>query len=91
MGSGATSYSPFFKKKEKKRWGHHPAAYSPWGGPAKSLLFEVLKRATAGQEGWPKIQRILEMRQGLSISLEREVAKQLSLRCRVHDSLDPTT
>ena len=46
-------------------WAHHPAAYSPWGGQgsaAKGLLHEVLKRATADQQGWPKIQRILEHR-----------------------------
>lgn len=77
---------------EAMGWGHHPAAYSPWGGQgnaAKSLLFEVLKRATADQQGWPKTQRILEMRQNLSLTLAREVAKQLSLRCRVLDCLDP--
>ena len=45
---------------EAMGWGHHPAAYSPWGGgqgtAAKSLLFEVLKRATSDQQGWPKVQ-----------------------------------
>jgi len=70
-------------------WGHHPAAYSLWGGQgsaAKALLFEVLKRATADQQGWPKTQRILELRQNLSLTLAREVAKQLSLRCRLLDT-----
>ena len=72
-------------------WGHHPAAYSPWGGQgtaARSLLYEVLKRATADQQGWSKPQRILEMRQNISMTLAREVAKQLSLRCRVQESLE---
>ena len=72
-------------------WGHHPAAYSPWGGQgtaARSLLYEVLKRATADQQGWSKTQRILEMRQNISMTLAREVAKQLSLRCRVQESLE---
>ena len=76
---------------EAMGWGHHPAAYSPWGGQgtaARSLLFEVLKRATADQQGWAKTQRILELRQNLSITLAREVAKQLSLRCRVLESLE---
>ena len=78
---------------EAMGWAHHPAAYSPWGGQgsaARGLLYEVLKRATADQQGWSKTQRILELRQNLSLTLAREVAKQLSLRCRVQDSLDPT-
>jgi len=74
--------------REKMGWGHHPAAYSPWGGQgsaAKGFLFEVLKRATTDQQCWPKTQHILELRQNLSITLVREVAGQLSL---VLDGLD---
>ena len=74
-------------------WAHHPAAYSPWGGQgaaAKGLLHELLKRATADQQGWPKVQRILELRQNLSLTLAREVAKQLAMRCRVLDSMKAT-
>jgi len=57
------------------------------------LLLEVLKRATADPQGWPKTQRILRLRQNLSLTLAREVSVkcqvwQLSLRCRVLDSLD---
>ena len=77
---------------EAMGWGHHPAAYSPWGGQgtaARSLLWEVLKHATSDQQGWAKTQRILELRQNLSITLAREVARQLSLRCQVSDSLEP--
>ena len=72
-------------------WGHHPAAYSPWGGQgtaARSLLHEVLKRATADQNGWAKTQRILELRQNISVTLAREVARQLALRCRVVDTME---
>ena len=74
-------------------WAHHPAAYSPWGGQgsaAKGLLHEVLKRATADQQGWPKIQRILEHRQNLSLTYAREVALvgELALLCRVHDFIE---
>ena len=72
-------------------WAHHPAAYSPWGGQgtaARSLLWEVLKHATADLQGWAKTQRILELRQNPSISLAREVARQLSLRCQVLEYLE---
>ena len=74
---------------EAMGWGHHPAAYSPWGGQgpaARALLQEATMRATADLEGWPKTQRILELRQGLSITLAREVGRQLALRCRVLDT-----
>jgi len=53
----------------------------------KNFLFEVLKRAAADQ-GWPKTQRILELCQNISLTLTREVAKQLSLHCQVLDFLD---
>ena len=39
-------------------WAHHPAADSPWAGQGaatKGLLHELLKRATADQQGWPKV------------------------------------
>ena len=74
-------------------WAHHPAAYSPWGGQgaaAKGLLHELLKRATADQQGWPKVQMILELRQNLSLALAREVAKQLAMRFRVLESMEAT-
>ena len=70
-------------------WGHHPAAYSPWGGEgpaARALLFEVTKRATADLQGWPRTQRMLEIRQGLSLALARGVAAQLALRCPVAEA-----
>ena len=70
-------------------WGHHPAAYSLWGGQG-NLLWEVLKRATADLEGWAKTQRILELRQNLSLALVRGVARQLALRCQVLESNEAT-
>lgn len=72
-------------------WGHHPAGYSPWGGQgahARSLLYEVLRRATADLVGWAKAQRLAELRQNLALTLAREVARQLSLRCRVIDAME---
>ena len=66
------------KPRRDKRWGGATTRrHTPLGGgqgtAAKSLLFEVLKRATSDQQGWPKVQRIPELRQNLSISLVREV------------------
>ena len=74
-------------------WGHHPAAYSPWGGQgtaARNLLWEVLKRATADLEGWAKTQRILDLRQNMSLALVRGMARQLALRCQVLESIEAT-
>ena len=51
-------------------------------------MVEVLKQATADLEGWPKIRRILEIRQGVSVTLMRQIARQLALRCRVLDTLE---
>jgi hypothetical protein len=46
-------------------------------------LHEVLRRATADLEGWPKAARIAEHTQSISLALAREVARQLGARCRV--------
>ena len=76
---------------EQMGWGHHPAGYSPWGGQgahARSLLYEVLRRATADLVGWPKAQRLAELRQNLALTLAREVAKQLAVRCQVIDAVE---
>ena len=67
-------------------WGCHAVAYSPWGGQgpgAKALLHEVMRRATADLEGWPKAAKIAEHTQAISLALAREVARQLRVRCRV--------
>ena len=69
-------------------WGHHPVTFNQWGGMgpgAQSLLHTALARATADLGGWPKTQRILELRQALAMTLCREVARQLGARCRVLD------
>ena len=73
-------------------WQFQPAAYSPWGGQgsgAKQLMYEVLKRATADLDGWPKIQKSQHIRANLRIALARQVARQLALRCRVQDAIAP--
>jgi hypothetical protein len=73
-------------------WGANPAAFSPWGttGPAAaSILQEILKRASADLESAAKGTRIQEMRQNLSVTLARSLAKQLALKNRMlEDSID---
>ena len=67
-------------------------AYSIWvgeGPSAKRLFHEVLKRASADLQGWQKTERAVEMRQALSLTLMREVVRQLRLRCRVSDEEGP--
>ena len=73
---------------ETMRWGLTPAAFSPWGGMgphARDLLFNTIKRATADTQGFTKDTRTREIKEALSFSLARQVAQQLSLRCRVLD------
>ena len=70
-------------------WGFTPAAFTPWGGcgpSARALLHEVGRRATASLTGWPKLRRLRELHEGLSLTLAREVARQLNLRNRVQDA-----
>ena len=77
---------------EAKGWGFSPFGLSTWGGlgsSAKAVLFEVGKRATADLKGWPKTRALLEIREGLSVTLMREVARQLSLKGRVEEALCP--
>ena len=69
-------------------WGFTPAAFTPWGGcgpSARALLHEVGRRATASLIGWPHQRRLRELHEGISLTLAREVAHQLSLRNRVQD------
>ena len=70
----------------------NPAALSPWGttGPAvASILHEILKRASADLESAAKGIRIQEMRQNLSVTLARSLAKQLALKNRIiEDPID---
>ena len=77
---------------EAKGWGFSPFALSTWGGLgtlAKSVLFEVTKRATADLQGWPKTHALLEIREGLSVTLMRAIARQLLAKCRVEETLSP--
>jgi hypothetical protein len=70
-------------------WGFTPAAFTPWGGcgpSARALLHEVGRRATAALAGWPKERRLREINENLSLTLAREVARQLSLCHRVQDA-----
>ena len=74
---------------EAKGWGFSPFALSTWGGlgsSAKAVLFEVSKRATADLQGWPKTHALNEIREALSMTLMREIARQLSLKGRVDDA-----
>ena len=71
-------------------WSHHPAAYSTWGGQgpaATAFMAEILRRATGDLEGWPKIKRIMEIRQGLSVTLAKQLGQQLGLRCQVLEAM----
>ena len=74
---------------QRAGWGFAPAAFTPWGGSgptARALLHEVGRRATAHLAGWPKQRRLREIHEGLSLTLAREVVRQLSLRNRVQDA-----
>ena len=77
---------------EAKGWGFSPFALSTWGGlgsSAKAVLFEVTKRATADLKGWPKTRALDEIRQGLSVTLMKEIARQLSVKGRIEEAFDP--
>ena len=77
---------------EEKGWGFSPFALSTWGGlgsSAKAVLFEVTKRALADLQGWPKVHALNEIREGLSVTLMRDIARQLSLKSRVDDAHAP--
>ena len=77
---------------EAKGWGFSPFALNTWGGlgtSAKEVLFEVTKRATADLQGWPKLRALSEMREALSVTLMRQIARQLSIKGRVEEVLCP--
>ena len=74
------------------RWGLHPAAVSPWGGGGmgpgtRHLLYEVTKRVKSDTPIQSKEYRTLEVLQMLSMALARQLALQLSLRCRILEDL----
>jgi hypothetical protein len=71
---------------EEKGWGFSTFALSTWGGlgtSAKAVLFEVTKRATADLRGWPQTQALLQIREGLSVTLMRAIARQLTVKGQV--------
>jgi hypothetical protein len=73
------------------RWGCHPVAFSPWGGVgplALSLLHELGRRSAPDGSTWLRKERMAELRQIISLSLMREVARQLSARCLVSDQVE---
>ena len=75
---------------EAKGWGFSPFAVSTWGGlgsSAKAVLFEVTKRATADLEGWARTRALAEVREDLSVTLMRQIARQLSVKGRVQDAM----
>jgi hypothetical protein len=77
---------------EAKGWGFSPFAINTWGGmgsSAKAVLFEVTKRMMADLQGWPRTKALEDIRQSLSVTLMREIARQLSAKGRVEDTLDP--
>jgi hypothetical protein len=59
------------------------------GGPSSvRLLAQVVQKATADLHGWEKTKRAMEIRLGLSVTLMRQVGRQLLLKNRVQDALD---
>ena len=71
-------------------WIFRPAAFTPWGGcgpAARDLLFESGRRAVSDLTGATRSLRLREISQDLSLTLARQVAGQLDLRCRVQDLL----
>ncbi len=77
---------------QEKGWGFSPFVVSSWGGlgsSAKAVLFEVAKRATGDLRGWPKIHALQGFCETLSLTLMREVARQLTVKGRARDAVCP--
>ena len=71
-------------------WGLQPVALSPWGGlgpNARSWLAEVTKRILVDNPSHSTNTRSTEILQTISLTLAREVARQLSLRCRIVEDI----
>ena len=70
-------------------WGMQPAAFTPWGGAgpsARHLLFETIRRCSIDFHGYAAQLKGREFRETISITLARELAQQLSLRCQILDT-----
>ena len=81
--------SPAHKVKSK-RHGKVPAQgcnldgdLSPRSPEGISVLFDVARHASADLQGWPRAKRQADIKRWLSITLQREVAAQLSMWLRV--------
>jgi len=73
---------------EVKGWGFSPFALNTWGGlgsSGKCVLFEVTHRAMADLHGWAKTHAMETIRPGVSVTLMRQIARQLSANGRVDD------
>ena len=71
-------------------WTYIAAAFSPWGMPGpsgKSLMLEIGRRAVASLAGWEKTRRQMQINEGISVTLQQQIARQLSLRYRVLQDL----
>ena len=71
----------------KHGWGYVGASFSPWGmlGPgAAQFLHALKKKATNGLSDSSKSLKDMEITRGLSMTIDRQVAKQLRLRNLVH-------
>jgi len=73
---------------EAKGVGFSPFALATCGGlgsSAKSVLFEVTHRATADLHEWAKTHAMETIHQGLSVTLMRQIARQVSAKGRAND------
>ena len=71
------------------RWGMQPAAFSPWGGAgpsARHLLYETLRRVAPDHVGLAVEAKAREFRDTIYLTLARELARQLSLKCQILDA-----
>ena len=74
---------------QRAGWGFAPAAFTPWGGSGPTPPCTSARGGPPGHahlRGWPKQRRLREIHEGLSLTLAREVVRQLSLMNRVHDA-----
>ena len=76
---------------KNRGWGFIPHCLNCWGGlgPSATALWEqILKRAVNSLIGKDRDRHSLQLRQSLSISLMREVGRQLEVAHLVQDPLD---
>ena len=67
-------------------WACIPFGMNCWAGlgpSAGALLHQIIKRATSALSGWPKTQRVLEIKQGLAFAVMREIGRQLEVVNRI--------